>query len=97
MSDVRVTKQFKDDFDTWAEDRLRNGDFTAEEMDEMKSMIRIELKPGPDQLRQGVEAINAAGVVVPVTIDSNEERYKVWSNYFSAEAKDIKSRARKIA
>jgi hypothetical protein len=47
VADVRVTKQFKDDFDTWAEDRLSTGKFSKEEMDEFKAMLRIDFAPGP--------------------------------------------------
>ena len=97
MSKVTVTKQFKDDFDTWANDRLERGMFSKDEMDGFKAMLRIDFAPGKDQLRDGLEAINAAGVAVPVAIDNHEERYRVWTAYFSDEANQIRSLYRKAA
>jgi hypothetical protein len=97
VADVRVTKQFKDDFDTWAEDRLSTGKFSKEEMDEFKAMLRIDFAPGPDQLRAGYETINAAGVKIPVAIDNHEERYRVWTAYFADEAVQIRRLYRRAA
>ena len=97
MADIRVTKQFKDDFDTWAADRLSTGQFSKEEMDEFKAMLRIDFAPGPDQLRAGYETINAAGVTIPVAIDSHEERYRVWTAYFADEAAQIRRLYRSAA
>jgi hypothetical protein len=97
MAEVRVTKQFKDDFDTWAADRLSTGKFSQEEMDGFKAMLRIDFAPGKDQLRDGLEAINAAGVVVPVAIDNHEERYRVWTAYFADEADQIRRLYRRAA
>ena len=97
MADVRVTKQFKDDFDAWAADRLESGAFSQKEMDDFKAMLRIDFAPGPDQLRAGYEVINAAGVAIPVAIDNHEERYRVWSVYFADEASQIRRPMRKAA
>ena len=97
MADVRVTKQFKDDFDTWADDRLRSGQFSPSEMDEFKAMLRIDFAPGPDQLRAGYEVINAAGVTIPVAIDDHAERYRVWSVFFADEASQIRASYRRAA
>ena len=84
-----VTRQFKDNFEAWAADRIARGQFSEAEMDDFKAMIRKDLQPGPDQLRQGLEFINAAGVVVPATIDDHEERYRLWDGYFAEECKAI--------
>lgn len=92
MSKVTVTKQFKDDFDTWAEDRLRHRDFTEEDMTEFKAMLRKDMAPGPDQLREGLTVINQAGVEVPAMIDNNEDRIKAWTGYFAACAAEIRAR-----
>ena len=92
MAEVRVTKSFKDDFDVWAEDRLRHGDFTQEDMTEFKAMLRKDMAPGPDQLREGLKFITAAGLEVPATIDNYEDRIKCWTNYFSACASEIRAR-----
>lgn len=94
---VTVTKQFKEDFDTWAEYKLKWGDFSKEEMDELKAMLRKDLAPGEDQLRQGLTLINAAGVEVPAMIDNYEDRIKCWTDYFAACAKEIRNGWRKAA
>jgi len=92
MSKVTVTKQFKDDFDTWAEDRLRFGDFTPEDMAEFKVMLRRDMTPGPDQLREGLTVINQAGIEVPAMIDNADDRVKAWTDYFSVCASEIRAR-----
>lgn len=92
MAEVRVTKSFKDDFDVWAEDRLRHGDFTPEDMAEFKAALRKDMAPGPDQLREGLTFITAAGVEVPAMIDNYEDRIKCWTNYFAACASEIRAR-----
>lgn len=81
-----VTRKFRDDFEIWASDQIVRGQFTQNEMDEFKDMLRIDLTPGPDQLREGLTLINAAGVEVPATIDDHERRYRLWAGFFSAEA-----------
>lgn len=92
-----VTKQFKEDFDTWAADRLSAGIFTQDEIDGLKDMLRTDFAPGPDQLRAGYETINAAGVTIPVAIDSHEERYLVWTAYFADEAAQVRRPEAKAA
>lgn len=92
MAAVTVTKQFKEDFDTWAADRLKWGDFTDEEMTEFKAMLRKDMAPGPDQLREGLTLITAAGVAVPAMIDNHEDRIKAWTDYFSVCATEIRAR-----
>lgn len=97
MAQVRVSKEFKDDFDTWANDRLSFKQFTQEEMEELKGMLRIDFAPGPDQLRAGYSFLNEKGITIPATIDDHEERYRVWSDYFAAEANIIRGTDRKAA
>ena len=92
MANVRVTKQFKDDFDTWAADRLHFGDFTQQEMDEFKELLRKDMTPGPDQLREGLTFITQAGVEVPAMINNVEDRIKCWADYFAACASEIRAR-----
>ena len=84
-----VTRKFRDDFDTWAADRLAKGYFTGAEMLEFKDMLRRDLAPGPDQLRAGLTVIIAAGVEIPATTDCHEQRYQLWSDYLAAEAEAI--------
>jgi hypothetical protein len=97
MGQVTVTRKFKDDFDVWAEYKVRWGDFTKEEIDELKIMLRKDFAPGPDQLRAGVEIINEAGVAVPAMIDNYEDRIKCWTDYFAASAAEIRESWRKAA
>ena len=80
-----VTRKFRDDFECWAADRLSRGEFTSAEMEAFKEMLRRDLTPGPDQLRQGLTVLLAAGVEIPVAIDDQEERYRLWAEYFAAE------------
>ena len=94
MAKVTVSRQFRDDFDTWANDRLRHGEFTPEDMEEMRAMIRADLTPGPDQLREGLTKIIDAGIEVPATIDDVDERVRLWTNYFAVCADEIRGRQR---
>ena len=97
MAKVTVSRQFRDDFETWANDRLHFGAFTKEDMEEMRAMIRTDLTPGPDQLRDGLKVITAAGVEVPAMIDNVEDRIKCWTDYFAACAHEIRNRQRMAA
>lgn len=87
---VTVTKQFKDDFETWSANALKWGDFTAEDMAEFKEVLRTDMQPGADELRRGLEIINSAGVTVSAMIDNYEERIKRWAEYFENRAKFIR-------
>ena len=89
-----VTRKFRDDFDTWAADRIRKGDFTPADMDELKEMLRRDLAPGPDQLRAGYTVIVTAGVEIPAAIGDHEERYRLWADFFSIEAEAIRINAK---
>ena len=80
-----VTRKFKEQFDIWATRKLSDGDFTNQEMEDLKVLLRKDFAPGPDQLREGLTFIKAAGVEVPATIDDHEERYRVWDEYFASE------------
>ena len=84
-----VTKKFRDDFETWAANRIASGEWTEAEMADFKGLLRIDLAPGPDQLRAGLAVIIAAGVEVPAAIDDHEERYRLWADFFSVEAEAI--------
>lgn len=83
---AKVTKRFRDNFDLYAEDRLASGEFTEEEMIELKALIRKDLEPGPDQIRKEVDCLMVAGVKIPATIDDEEQRYKLWDEFFEVEA-----------
>jgi hypothetical protein len=77
-----VSRKFRDDFDAWAAARIECGDWTPDEITELKDMLRRDLSPGPDQLREGLSMISATGIEVPATIDDHEERYRLWAAYF---------------
>mgnify|MGYP003514787737 CR=1 FL=1 len=85
VADFKVTKRFKEQFDIWSARKLSDGDFTKQEMEDLKGLLRKDFAPGPDQLREGLTFIKAAGVEVPATIYDHEERYRVWDEYFTSE------------
>ena len=58
---------------------------------------RRDLTPGPDQLREGLTVIIAAGVEVPATIENHERRYAMWAEYFDVEAEAIRQMQKKAA
>lgn len=86
-----VTREFKENFDFWIARKQASGEFSKEEAEELRAMIRTDLTHGPDQLRKGLTVINAAGVEVPAMIDDHEARYKLWADFFKAEANEMRS------
>lgn len=88
-----VTRQFRDGFETWAADRITRGEWTENEVEGLRGMLRKNFAPGPDQLRAGVSVILAAGLEVPAAIDDHEERYRLWADYFAVEAEAIRALA----
>lgn len=84
-----VTKEFRDDFETWAADRVSKGQFTAIEMDEFKDLLRRDLSPGEDTLRSGL-VVSVGGVDIPAAIDNHQERYRCWAEFFRVEATAIR-------
>ena len=95
MAEVRVTKQFKENFDLWAADVIACGDWTQEEMDEFKVLMRqYELADGPDRLRDTLVAYTPEGKEIPVAINDPKERYRHWDEYFAGRANDIRLRQR---
>lgn len=92
-----VTRKFRDDFETWAADRLARGEFTEADMAEFKDLLRRDLAPGPDLLRAGYVVIIASGAEVPAAIDDHEERYRLWADFFAIEAQAIRELQRRAA
>lgn len=84
-----VSRRFRDNFETFSAHRIATGEFTADDVAELKRLIQIDLAPGPDQLRQECFFLNADGVKIPATIDDHEERYRYWAEFFEAEVADI--------
>lgn len=80
-----VTRQFKIDFDTWAQKRIDAGEWTLDEIEGLRVMIRQDLTPGPDQLREGLTYLDSVGVERPAMIDDHEERAQLWSRFFADE------------
>lgn len=78
MTTVTVTKQFKEDFDLWAKHAMDNGEFSVEDMTELKTMLRQDLQPGPDKLRDG-----------PAVMNDYVERIRVWTAFFADKADQI--------
>lgn len=91
-----VTRKFRDDFETWAADRLARGQFTPAEMDEFRNTLRQDITPGPDLLREGL-TVFVAGVEVPAAINDHNDRYRLWADYFETEAEAIRSLQRRAA
>jgi hypothetical protein len=89
-----VSKRFRDNFETFAAHRIETGQFTRAEVDELKALIKIDLTPGPDQLRKEVFYLNSKGVKIPATIDDHEDRYRYWDEFFEEESKDIEAQRR---
>ena len=73
-----VTKAFKENYDFWIANRIENGEFTPQDAEELRGMIRKDLTPGPDQFRE-------------FAIDDHEERFKLWDHFFAAECAEIRS------
>lgn len=86
---AKATRTFRDNFEAWAQYKIDQCHFTAQEIADLRALIRIDLTPGPDQLRAECELFNAKGVPIPATIDDHEERYRVWDAFFAAELADL--------
>lgn len=88
---VRVTKQFKDDFDFVMAEYVAQGTWTPEEVEGLKQLMReYELADGPDRLRDKlIHYVN--GEPKPSAIDDPKERYEFWAAYFADEARIIRS------
>lgn len=85
-----VTKKFRDDFETWAAHRIASGEWLEAEMTEFKEVLRKDLAPGLDQLRRDI-SVTIAGEESPASINDHEERYRLWADYFAAEAEVIRN------
>jgi hypothetical protein len=79
-------------FETFASDRVAKGWFSADEVVELRRAVKQDLRQGPDTLRKGLEFVTADGGTVPATIDDRDERYRLWDEFFAAEAEDVKYR-----
>jgi hypothetical protein len=83
MSQVRVTKQFKEDFDLWADHVIRTGAWTSEDVEGLKKLMReYELADGKDRLRDHL-----------IAIDDPKDRYNLWAAFFADEAASIRGGA----
>lgn len=92
MAEVRVTKQFKDDYDYVTAYWVSSNEWTQEEVDGLKELMRkFELADGPDRLRDDLVHYTAEGVEKPSAINDPKDRYKLWADWFADEARQIKS------
>lgn len=80
-----MTRKFKEDFDLWAQQRIADGDWSAEEIEGLRTMIRADLMPGPDKMRASLMVLDSMGVARPAMIDDHEERHRLWAQFFSDE------------
>lgn len=94
---AKATRKFRDNFDAWSQYKIAAGHFTVQGIEELRALIRIDLTPGPDQMRAECEFFTIAGVKIPATIDDHEERYKLWDDFFAAEVADIQLAERQAA
>ncbi len=88
---IRVTKQFKDDFDFVMADYVKQGTWTPEEVEGLKELMRkFELADGPDRLRDKLVHY-VKDEQKPSAINDPKERYEFWAAYFADEARIIRS------
>ena len=78
-------------FEMFAADRVAKGWFSEGDVEELRRSVKQDLRPGPDTLRQGLEFVTADCGTVPATIDDRDERYRLWDEFFAAEAAIIKA------
>lgn len=92
MAEVKVTKQFKDNFDLWAGFVVDRGEWTQEEIEGLKDLLRrYELADGPDRLRDDLVHYTPEGKEKPSAINDPKDRYKYWDRFFSDKADEIRS------
>lgn len=93
MAEVRVTKEFKENFDLWAEDAIDYKDWTADGIDGLKKLMReYELADGPDRLRDTLVHFTPEGKEQPSAINDPKERYGYWNRFFAEKANEIRRR-----
>lgn len=87
---VRVTKQFKDDFEFVAAYWIEQGMWTAEEVEGLRGLMRKhELADGPDTLRDTLTHFDKGNEKLSA-INNPQERYELWRGFFDDEAKQIR-------
>lgn len=80
-----VTRQFKIDFEEWAQQKIDAGEWELEEIEGLRVMIRKDLTPGPDVLREHLTYLDANGIEHPAMIEDHEERARLWTQFFADE------------
>jgi hypothetical protein len=90
MAEVKVTKQFKDNFDIWANFVVDRGEWSQEEIEGFKQLLReYELADGPDRLRDDLVHYTPEGTEKPSAINDPKERYRYWDRFFAQKAAEI--------
>ena len=90
MAEVKVTKQFKDNFDIWANFVVDRGEWSQEEIEGFKQLLReYELADGPDRLRDDLVHYTPEGKEQPSAINDPKERYRHWDRFFAEKAVEI--------
>lgn len=105
MAEVRVTKQFKENYDLVIADWIESGDWTEAKAygvpgadDEFVAlgliglMRKYELADGPDRLRATLVNYTPDGKEQPAAIDSPKDRFDYWEKFFAAKAGEIRNR-----
>ena len=98
MADVRVTKQFKEDYDYVTSYWVSSGEWTQQEVDGLRQLMRdYELADGTDRLRDDLVHYTPDGEEQPSAINDPKDRYALWENWFHAKANDIRKLYRMAA
>ena len=82
-----VTKKFRDDFEVWAKKKVADSEWTLDEVEGLKAILRADFSPGNDLLRTSQVVIGANCVEIPAAINDHEERYRLWADFFAAEVR----------
>lgn len=110
MATVTVSKQFKENFDLWANDVVETGEWTKAQIEGVpghedehirmgfKGILRAyELADGPDRLRDTLMFVLPDGSYTKAAIDCPKRRFAAWDAFFAEKADEIRRPMRKAA
>ena len=78
---AKVSKEFSQWFEAFAVERVRTGAYTLADVEELRAVVRRDLKPGPDTQRCDVDCLMIGGQPVSACIDDADERRQLWENF----------------